>query len=218
VEFENGLVPKVKNLYPKLRLVDTTEGVEFRDLEAHSHEDEHGHDEGEHEEHGDDPEGGRDPHIWLGRDAAKSQAGYVRDVLAGIDPSGAAQYARNHDALVRDIDSMFDSLVQSLAPLKGKPVFVYHPAFGYFLDEFGIEQEAVEVGGKEPTQKTLAELIERAREHGAKVIFVQPQFSKSAAKTVADAIGGSVVEINSLDADWLANLKRMGDALKAAAR
>lgn len=221
VEFENRLLPKVKSLFPSLNLVDTTKGVTFRTLEAHSHEEEeeHGeHPEGEHEEQDMHHEGARDPHIWLGREAAKIQAGYVRDVLSAVDPSGAPMYARNHDALVREIDSLFDSLAKSLDSLKGKPVFVYHPAFGYFLDEFGIEQVAVEVGGKEPTQQILVELIAEAREHGAKVIFVQPQFSKTAAKTVADAIGGSVVEINALDADWLENLKRVGAALKAAAR
>jgi len=40
----------------------------------------------------------------------------------------------------------------------------------------------VEVGGKEPTQKTIALLIEKARKAGAKVIFVQKQFSVAAAR------------------------------------
>lgn len=218
VEFEKGILPKVKNLYPRLQIVDTTEGVRFRTLEAHGHEE--GEEEHEGEGHTDeaDLEGGRDPHIWLGREPAKIQARFVRDVLSRVDPEGASQYSRNYETLVREIDAAFASLAKDLAPLKGKPVFVYHPSFGYFLDEFGIEQVAVELGGKEPTQKVLAELIAEAREHGAKVIFVQPQFSKSAAKVIAASIGGSVVEINPLEADWLGNLKRIGDALKAAAR
>ena len=215
VDFENGLVPKVRNLYPRLRLIDTTEGVSFRALEAHSHdEDEHGHEEDEHDDH----EGGRDVHIWLGREGALAQARQVRDLLTALDPGKTAVYARNHDALVRDIGAVFDDLAKTLTPLRGRPVFVYHPAFGYFLDEFGIEQVAVEAGGKEPTQKNLAALIDRARGENARVIFVQPQFSKTAARTVARAIGGVVAEIDDLAPDWLANLKKMGDALKAAAR
>ena len=195
VDFENGLVPKVRNLYPRLRLIDTTEGVSFRALEAHSHdEDEHGHEEDEHDDH----EGGRDVHIWLGREGALAQARQVRDLLTALDPGKAAVYARNHDALVRDIDAVFDDLAETLTPLRGRPVFVYHPAFGYFLDEFGIEQVAVEAGGKEPTQKNLAALIDRARGENARVIFVQPQFSKTAARTVARAIGGVVAEIDEI--------------------
>jgi len=218
VDFEKGLLPKARNLYPRLRLLDTTEGLRFRALEAHSHEE----DEDSHEEAGEDGdhegEGGRDVHVWLGREGAKAQARHARDALSALDPGKAALYSRTHEALVRDIDAVFDDLAESLAPLRGRPVFVYHPAFGYFLDEFGIEQVAVEAGGKEPTQKGLASLVEKARREGARVVFVQPQFSKAAARAVAQAIGGVVVEIDDLAPDWLANLRKMGDALKAAAR
>lgn len=213
VEFETALMPKVRSLYPKLLIVDTTQGVRMRTLENHHHGEGEGHQEEEHDE-----AGGRDPHIWLGRDGARRQAMAVRDVLSRIDPEGASVYAHNCDALLKDIDDVFDSLKKDLAPLAGKPVFVYHPSFGYFLDEFGAEQIAVEEGGKEPTQKDLVALISEAREHGARVVFVQPQFSRSAAKTVADAIGGVVLEINALDADWLENLKRMGEALRSSLR
>jgi zinc transport system substrate-binding protein len=209
VDFEKALKPKVASLYPKLAIVDTTVGVEYRKLEAHSH----GLEEG-----GSGEEGGLDPHVWLGRQASKAMAAAIRDALAEIDPEGSSAYARNCESFVRDIDATFDSLAKDLLPLKGKPVFVYHPAFGYFLDEFGIAQEAVELGGKEPTQKALADLIEEARADGAKVIFVQAQFPASAAKSVAKAIGGVVEVIDPLAPDWLPNLKRIGAALKKAAR
>jgi zinc transport system substrate-binding protein len=211
IDFEKGLKPKIVQLYPALRIVDTTAGVEYRKLEAHHHEGEAEHGEGEEE-------GGPDPHIWLGRQAAKAIAANVRDALAALDPAGSAMYSENCGSLVRDIDSTFEGLAKDLLPLKGTPVFVYHPSFGYFLDEFGIAQEAVELGGKEPTQKALAALIDEAKKDGAKVVFVQAQFPSSAAGTVAKAIGGAVEKIDPLAPDWLANLKRIGAALKKAAR
>lgn len=206
-DFEKGLKPKVAALYPKLTLVDTTRDVAYRTMDSHGHDGE-----------GDEDESGIDPHVWLGRQAVKAMAASIRDALSTADPAGTALFTANHDAFVRDVDAVFSSLVQELAPLRGKPVFVYHPSFGYFLDEFGIEQEAVETGGKEPTQKALAALIEEAQDDGAQVIFVQPQFPASAARTVAQAIGGVVVEIDALAPDWLDNIKRIGVVLGQAAK
>jgi zinc transport system substrate-binding protein len=209
IDFERGLAPKIAAAYPALRIVDVTAGVKFRELEAHGHEGE----EADAEE-----EGGIDPHVWLGRQGALTVAANTRDALAEIDPAGKATYAANYDALAADIGATFDALGSTLAPLRGETVFVYHPAFGYFLDEFGIAQEAVETGGKEPTQKQLAALIAEAKSDGARVIFVQAQFPAAAAKTVADAIGGAVVPIDDLAPDWLDNLKRLAEAIRHAAR
>jgi zinc transport system substrate-binding protein len=81
------------------------------------------------------------------------------------------------------------------------------------LDTFGIAQKAVEVGGKEPTQKDLAELIKQAQKDKVKIVFVQKQFSKTAANAVASAIGGKVVEIDPLAPDWLNNIEVIGNAI-----
>jgi hypothetical protein len=72
------------------------------------------------------------------------------------------------------------------------------------------------LGGKEPTQKALSALIQEAKNDGAKVMFVQPQFPASAARTVAQAIGGIVVEIDALAPDWLDNMARIGATLRRA--
>lgn len=212
IDFEKGLAPKIAAAYPSLPIFDLSSGVKFRSLEAHSHEG-----EDKTAAVGDHPESGQDPHIWLGRQGSLTIAANIRDALSKIDPEGAAVFSANYKALASDIQGVFDSLAPALAPLRGKAVFVYHPAFGYFLDEFGIDQEAVETGGKEPTQKQLAGLIAEAKKDGAKVIFVQAQFPAAAAKTVAEAIGGVVVTMDDLAPDWLDNLKRMGEAIKNAA-
>jgi zinc transport system substrate-binding protein len=207
VEFEKALKPKVASLYKDLKVIDTTVGVRYRDLEAHGHE-------GEEEQ----DEGGPDPHVWLGRQAVAAMAASIRDALSAADPAGASAYARNHDALIRDVDAVYDGMTRDLAGLRGTTAFVFHPAFGYLFDDLGIEQEAVETGGKEPTQKALTALIAEAKADGARVVFVQAQFPTSAAKAVADAIGGSVVAIDPLSEDWLDNLKRIAAELQKTAR
>lgn len=212
IEFEHGLEPKVAKLYPSLRIRDNTGGVVFRRLEEEQHAEEA--EGGLHDE----AEDGRDPHAWLGRQGSKAMAAEVRDALSLLDPAGAPLYARNCEAFAREIDAVFAGLAAKLESLRGRPVFVYHPAFGYFLDEFGIEQVAVETGGKEPTQKGLSALVVRAKAEGAAAVFVQAQFPTAAAKSLAASIGAAVVPIDDLAPDWLSNLGRMGEALLKAAR
>jgi zinc transport system substrate-binding protein len=215
-EFEIGLRPKIQSLFPGLWIVDGTEGVRFRRLE-----------EGEDEDHDGDPEEagpgdgippGMDRHTWLGEEPAKIMAARIRDALSAIDGEGAPQYQANYTALIREIAEEFDALRRELAPLQGATVFVYHPAFGYFLDEFGIVQRAVETGGKEPGPRDLARLIGDARRERAAAIFVQSQFPAEAARTAAAAIGAELLPLDPLAADWLSNIRLMGSALKKAAR
>jgi zinc transport system substrate-binding protein len=204
-EFEIGLRPKIEALFPALPIIDGTGGVRFRTLESHMDQEGQGEDKA-----------GIDRHSWLGAEPAKIMAVHIRDALTTADPEGAAVYGENCGALIGEIDAEFDALRAELAPLRGRTVFVYHPAFGYFLDEFGILQEAVETGGKEPTPRVLRDLMEKARREEAAAIFVQAQFSPGTAGSMADALGIELITLDPLSPDWLANIRIMGNALKKA--
>jgi zinc transport system substrate-binding protein len=200
-EFEIALRPKVEALFPRLVIIDGTAGVRFRALTA-----------GELD--GDDHEGGIDRHTWLGHKPARIMAGHILAALYEIDSPGEAAYRKNYQALISDMDREFGALREKLSPQRGRVVFVYHPAFGYFLDEFGILQEAVEIDGKEPTPRALNSLIERARREGAAAIFVQAQFPVNTAKTAARAAGAVLAPLDPLAPDWLANIRLMGEVLR----
>jgi zinc transport system substrate-binding protein len=201
-EFERGLRPKVEALFPKLRVIDGTAGARFRTLAA-------GETDGD--SHDDD---GIDRHTWLGHKPARIMAGHILAALYDLDSPGEASYRKNYQALIADMDREFGALRETLSPLRGRVVFVYHPAFGYFLDEFGLIQRSVEIDGKEPTPRALNGLIEQAREERAAAIFVQAQFPVNTAGTVADAAGAALVPLDPLAPDWLANIRLMGEALR----
>ena len=209
-EFEISFVPKIRSMHQNLLIVDGTLGVNFRLLEDHDHDDFDDHDD--HREN----TGNIDRHTWLGLEPAKIMAAHIRNVLSEIDSENADFYQAQYLSLTEEISAEFDALRIELAPLRGRTVFVYHPSFGYFLDEFGIIQEAFETGGKEPGPQTLANLIEHAREENAAAIFVQAQFPVSAARTAAAAIGAKVIPLDPLSPDWLENIRIMGSALKNA--
>ena len=205
-EFEISLRPKIEKLFPSLPIIDGTEGVVFRRLEEHNHD----------AEDDDDHNYDLDRHTWLGSQPAKILAAHIRDTLCGIDPAGAEQYSENYRVLAQEIDDEFDALRRELAPLNGRNIFVYHPSFGYFLDEFGIQQQAVETGGKSPGPRDLNRLILLTKQERPAAIFVQAQFPVSAAKTVANAVGAELISLDPLAPDWLDNIRFMGEALKAA--
>jgi zinc transport system substrate-binding protein len=93
---------------------------------------------------------------------------------------------------------------------------VFHPAFGYFAAAYGLTQIPIEVEGKKPGPKQLAVLIQTARKDGIKVVFVEPQFSQKAARTIADAIGGTVTPVDPLAEDWTRGMGAIARALHDA--
>ena len=204
-DFELVLEDKVSSLYPNLLVIDGTEGVTFRSLEVH--DDEHAIEEGSLE---------RDRHTWLGWESAKILAGHVLETTITLLPGQRAQLEANHQQLIEDIDATFLLLKVKLAPIAGRKVFVYHPSFGYFFDEFGLIQEAVEIGGKEPTAKDLSLLIQKARSEKAVALFVQKQFPLASAQTVAKAAGAKVLALDPLARDWMENIQVMGETLLSA--
>jgi len=203
-DFELSLVPKIKSLYPKLLVVDGTEGVTFRYLEEHSHGDEeHFHSDME-----------LDRHSWMGKEPMQILAKKVASTLIDLDHPNESYYQDNLDNYLNKIDVLFEKLEVELEGLRGTSVLVYHPSFGYLLDEFEIEQKAIEMGGKEPTAKALSSLIEMASKEHVKALFVQAQFPTSAAKNVAEAIGAAVIPIDPLAYNWFENIEQISSLLK----
>ena len=211
LEFEISLLPKVTPLFPNLLIVDGTQGVQFRLLEEACHDcTAHGHDSHEHSPFE------IDRHTWLGRESAKILGGHIRDTLSRLDNENEAFYRERYENLVREIDNAFDELKITLAPLYDRSVFVYHPSFGYFLDEFGIHQQAVETGGSEPTPRQLSNLMAKIIEEQPAAIFVQTQFPVTAARTLANAADAQLIELDPLAPDWLDNIRRLGESLQLA--
>jgi zinc transport system substrate-binding protein len=105
-----------------------------------------------------------------------------------------------------------------LKDVRGKKFMVFHPAWGYFADEYGLVQVPIEVEGKEPNAKELAQIIDLARREGITTIFVQSQSNIKQAETVAKAVNAQVVQLDPLAENYLDNLIHTAEAIAAGVR
>jgi zinc transport system substrate-binding protein len=205
VPFEGVWMGKIAAANPALVVVDTAAGIERIPI------DDHDHDEGEHE-----GEGVLDPHIWLSPRLVKIQAQHIADALAAAAPAQGTLFRENLEAFVADIDALDAEIAASLSGLSGTKFMVFHPSWGYFARDYGLQQIAIEVGGQEPSAQELARLIGVAKEEGIRVVFAQPEFSAVDAETIADEIGGEVLLISPLARDWLTNMRVVSAAFAQA--
>jgi zinc transport system substrate-binding protein len=88
---------------------------------------------------------------------------------------------------------------------------VYHPSWGYFAADYGLNMISVEIEGKEPSAQDLTELVDLAKEKDVKVIFVQAQFSTRSAEVLAQEIGGEVVAVDPLAKNYIENMDSVSD-------
>jgi zinc transport system substrate-binding protein len=215
VPFEDVLRDRIRAVNPDMRMVETGRGIDLRSMEtghAHEHEEEHGH----HFEAADP--GAKDPHVWLDPNNAKTMARNIGQALIDLDPAHETDYRARLQALVEDLDELDAEIRAIRQGMERDEFMVFHPAFGYFADAYGLEQVPVEIEGKQPSARELAGLIERARQQDIRVIFVQEQFSREYAEVVAREIGGSVVALDPLARDYMQNMKRIARALAEASR
>ncbi len=222
VPFEDAWMERIRSANPDMQVLDARDGIALREMEAHWHEEE-GHDQArgadvrdddqkDHDAHADERSQGheQDPHVWTSPRLVKHMVGVVRDKLSELDPAHAAEFARNHDAFVAELDALDRDLHALLDPLPNRRFMAFHPAWGYFADSYGLTQVPIEREGKEPGARSLAALIDQAKREKIQVVFVQPQFDKRSATQVAQAIGGGVVAVDPLASDYIDNLRRVG--------
>ncbi|OWY05654.1 zinc ABC transporter substrate-binding protein [Thioclava sp. F1Mire-8] len=79
-----------------------------------------------------------DPHAWLDPDNAKLWLGLIAEDLSKADPEHAETYAANAEAAQARIEALDAKLKAEFAPIADKPFLVYHAAYGYLADHYGL--------------------------------------------------------------------------------
>ena len=186
-------------------IIDLRDGITLRQM-AHHHHGDHDHDH--HHDHG-----AADPHVWTSPTLLRRQIATIAESLVALAPEQAEAVEERRSALDSDLAELDARLRARLEPYRGRAFMVFHPAWGYLADAYGLRQIAVEIEGQAPSEAELTRLQQIAREEEIRVLFVQPQIAGQAAESVARAIGAEVVSIDPLARDVVGNLESVAEAL-----
>jgi zinc transport system substrate-binding protein len=157
--------------------------------------------------------GQRDPHLWLSPKRVKVMVKIIAQELEKVDPKHKTAYQKNANAYLIKLDQLDQRLKHSFSGLTHQTFIVFHPAFGYFADDYGLKMVALEESGKEGSAKNFQELTELAKHEQIKVVFYQKEFDNKQAQALAAEIGGRVEEFAPLAPDYIENLDKMAKLL-----
>lgn len=168
------------------------------DHASHEHADEHKHeDKHEHEGH-DHDEGKFDMHLWLDPANAKAMAFEIEKTLITADPQNAQTYQQNTKKLIEDLDALDKEIVATVAPIKDKPFIVFHDAYQYFENRYGVKTAGSITVSPEsiPGAERIKQIHAKVKELNATCVFAEPQFEP---KLVNVVIEGTNAKSATLD-------------------
>ena len=181
--------------------VQTLAGLHLRHFGEGEHEHEHEHENGHGHDHEHSP-GSLDAHLWLLPANARVIAARMAADLAAADPANAARYQANLQAFERRLGDLDGRLKARLAPLAGRPFFVFHEAFDYFESAYGLRHAGVFVASSEvqPGARQVAAMRERLRAAGPACVFSEPPLRPRLAETLSAGLPVKLAELDALGA------------------
>lgn len=147
----------------------------------------HGHEAGPEAGHGHDHDR-HDTHLWLDPRNAKTAVVAIAEALAKLDPERANAYQANAERVTALLETLDEELAAATRPLADKRYVVFHDAYQYFEQRYGLSAAgSITVSPeRQPGAKRLSELRQRIQSLGATCVFAEPQFEPKLVRTVTD--------------------------------
>jgi zinc transport system substrate-binding protein len=195
INFEQSLISSVKE---SDRIVNLADGIELI-AGSCSHC-------GHHHSHG------VDPHIWTSPRALKRMVENIGKAMQRIAPD-SMKYIDNTDKLLRKLD-VLDSLCNNKINANSiDAMMIYHPAYTYYANDYGIKQIAIEQDGKEPSPRMLTKLVDEAKANNLHYIFIQPQYSTDKIAPLAAECGAEVIVTDPLSDDIIGEIESVSELI-----
>jgi len=153
------------------------------------------------------------PHIWLSPRLVKAQAETISAALVQLDPENQDYYLQQKQVFLKELDKLDQEITATLSGVKDKSFLVYHPAWGYFARDYGLQEVAIEEHGKEPGAREMSRIIDYAKKNQIKTIFDSSQHSTHSADAIAAELGARVVLLDPLAADYMDNIRKVAKTM-----
>lgn len=195
--------PDMEGFLPRVLKGRTLPSVAVQELPGlklrHFAEDNHSHAEEADEHDHDHRPGSLDAHLWLSPLNARVIAARMAADLSAADPANAPRYQSNLKAFEERLDALDLRLKARLTGVAGKPYFVFHEAFDYFEDAYGLKHTGVFSVAAEvqPGAQHVAAMRTRLQEVGKTCVFSEPPLRPRLAETL---VAGLPVKLAELDA------------------
>lgn len=173
-----------------------TEKAESLSEEEHS-EEEHAEEAESHDGHA---HGDLDPHVWISPTLSIELAKSIRDHLIEVSPEHQQEFEASYEELEQELLALDQSFKDMVAESNRDTFFVSHAAFGYWANEYGLEQVAVAglSSQDEPSQKELANLVDQAREQDIQYILTEQNVSSKLTDIIRAEVGAETLPLHNL--------------------
>lgn len=203
VVFEKGFQPAVDEAVDQNATGETVDAAEVVELLPPVEHEGEGHEGEPAEEHAEDDghdHGDLDPHFWQDPARMADLGDAIASTLSDLDPDHKSDYAKNADALRKDLEKLDGEYADGLKSCKRDLVVVSHDAFGY-LAKYGLHLEPIAglSPDAEPTPAGLADLQGLIDDEGVTTVFYETLVSPKFAETLADDTGAEAAVLDPIE-------------------
>lgn len=164
-----------------------------------------------------------DMHLWLDPRNARILVRAMAVELSRVNSGSQAHYMANAKRLIQRLNALEVEIRTTLEPVQQIPYVVFHDAYRYFEERFGLRpMGSIVIGsGRMPGARRLTALRRKIHALGAVCIFAEPQFKPPLLKTISEGTSARVGVLDPLGANiepgpelYFSLLKGLGAALR----
>lgn len=229
-DLETFLERPLKSLSGQARVIRLDQASDIELLPArsggvwdrHQHGHNHNHQKAAAQKH--HPEGSSDPHLWLSPANARAIVTLTLEALKTLYPEKHAELTANAQSLLARLEALDLEVAQTLAPVREVPFVVFHDAYQYLEQAYGLNA----VGSvsldpeRTPGAQRVREVQRLIRERGARCVFAEPQFTPRLLAIVTEGSEARQGLLDPLGADlpagpaaYFALMRTLADNLRA---